>query len=227
MDHNCSNWNSNDTKRMKRWPFLFWFILKFLGLFFHEQVVTERKCFSCRAKRFTRRHHPGSKTKAIDVDVDSLILAYEQDDTDVAGERTPLLSEEYEKKELEESCNVCETLWWNCDRVRERYTENEIGVQSWCRKWSSISSTVWLLFEVALLMLDISTFLPRLFAKPDKVLHLLIMASFRMVLLSPLMLMLCSKIRSYFKSSVPRLRWASSLNVFLVNRSFPFACVVL
>lgn len=81
-------------------------------------------------------------------------------------------------------------------------------------------STTWLLFGAALLMLDFCTFFPRLYAQPDKILHLLHTLSLFIAIVVPLALCLCSKIRSYFKSGVPKLNWASSLNIrYLIKRA--------
>lgn len=117
--------DNNTTNTQKKWPFLFWFILRFLGLFYHERIVTERKCFSCNVENITKRQ-TGNRLKAIDGELDYLILAYEADGDDIDEEKKWLLEEKLEEDQ-EDNCDVCESLWWNCDRLPERYTEEEIG----------------------------------------------------------------------------------------------------
>ncbi|XP_071813737.1 uncharacterized protein [Apostichopus japonicus] len=191
---------------------------RFLGLFYHERIVTERKCFSCNVENITKRQ-TGNRLKAIDGELDYLILAYEADGDDIDEEKKWLLEEKLEEDQ-EENCDVCESLWWNCDRLPERYTEEEIGVKRWCLKWNRMLSTTWLLFGAALLMLEFCTLFPRLYAQPDKMLQLLNILSLFIAITIPLALCLCSKIRSYFKSGVPKLNWASSLNIrYLIKRA--------
>lgn len=79
-------------------------------------------------KKLTKPNCPSSRRGiAIDAEFDSLILAYELDDEDGNGGERKWLLKECNKDIFDDSCYVCETLWWNCDGVPERYTEKEIG----------------------------------------------------------------------------------------------------
>ncbi|PIK42420.1 hypothetical protein BSL78_20716 [Apostichopus japonicus] len=83
--------------------------------------------FSCHVENITIKRQTGNRLIAIDGELDYLILAYEEDGDDIDEEKTWLLEEKLEKDQ-EDYCDVCESLWWNCDRLPERYTEEEIGL---------------------------------------------------------------------------------------------------
>lgn len=73
--------------------------------------------------------------------------------------------------------------------------------------------------SLSFIMFDLSTFLPKLFAKPDEVLHLSLIMTLFLMLSCHIMLCLCSIFRSYFATFLPILGWATALNArFLVKR---------
>ncbi|PIK42423.1 hypothetical protein BSL78_20719 [Apostichopus japonicus] len=210
----------------KEWPSSFWLLLKVLGLFYYESAVTERKCFPCHAKKFME-DRSRNQIKAMDINIDYLVLAYElESKREDEDEETRLLlstnqnDDEEEEGEQNAVCTACESLWWNCDGVAERYTDKTIGFRRWYHKGEKFLSTAWLLCALCLLVYGLYLIIPRLFAKPDQILHLILKMTFYCAIVAPILLLFCSKIRSCFKFNVRKLGWASSLNLrYLIRRA--------
>lgn len=105
--------------KSKRWPRMFWFLLRILGLFYHRSVVLERKCFSCSVIQ-ERRSCKEGQFHGVNTELDFYISAYEADSP---------VTYEHKKKTAqgENECAVCQSLWWNCNGNPYKYTERDIG----------------------------------------------------------------------------------------------------
>lgn len=193
----------------KKWPCLFWFMMRVLALFYHKSVVNERKCFSCCIREVSDSKR-GEKVNWMDASVDFYLLAYESDSS----------RESMVQYNGEEDCDVCKSLWWNCYRMPEKYTEDDIGLSRWSRRWNGVISLVWLFIVLTILLCGFLSFFGQLFGKAEEVLKLIQMLTLYMLLSVSYIFILCSKIRSFFKSSANRLFWTTTLNVrYLVKRA--------
>lgn len=196
-------------ERSKKWPRVFWFIMRALALFYHRSVITERRCFSCRIRTITSSKR-GENVNWMNACVDFYILSYESN----SDQANILKSKEHEE------CDVCQTLWWNCYRLPEKYTEDDIGLCRWSRRWNGVISLVWLIIVLSVLLCGICSFLPQLFGKSEEILKLFTMMTLYTLLSVHYIIILCSKVRSLLKNSANRLFWTTTVNVrYLVKRA--------
>lgn len=109
----------------QKWPWMFWFALKVLGLYHHKSVVIQRKCFCCQVCSINDEIS-GGRVNGHQLHLDYLNLAYESDSMDIYNHNDLNVSSSLQNGD-EPYCAVCETLWWNGSRLPVRYTEEDIG----------------------------------------------------------------------------------------------------
>ncbi|PIK46965.1 hypothetical protein BSL78_16159 [Apostichopus japonicus] len=206
-------------KRSKKsWPVMFWILMRALALFYHRSVVTERKCLSCHVGKMTSARHAAKRMHGMDTPLDFYILAYESSSS--AAESGSDEMNHFMQEQDGESCDVCQTLWWTCYRDPVKYTEGDLGMSRWIRRWDGVISMGWLIVTIAIFLFYGGSFVPQLFGKPDQILRLLVKLCMLVLLSTHYIFVLCSKIRSLFKAATPRLCWATTLNVrYLIKRA--------
>ncbi|KAJ8037282.1 hypothetical protein HOLleu_18062 [Holothuria leucospilota] len=209
----------DESKSRHKWPFSFWALLKVLCLFHHRTVVTERKCFLCHVKNISQNNHAlenitSAKKYGI---IDALKLAYESDGKKIGcGETESLLAKTCNDNE----CEVCKSEWWNLSRTPYIYTEEEIGVDRWNHRGSSVISIVVLVLLLGLWIWDMSYPFIKLWSSPGHTMELLTEIGLFLFVVSNVVVVLCSKLRSIFMEGCPFLFWASALNVrYIIKRA--------
>lgn len=107
----------------RRWPTIFWIILKLLAVFYHHDILIKRRCFKCKVRDSafcgdTRKiQRKGTFAASLALAYEGHSIRKEQDEVDYF----PLESDS------EEICDLCETEWWNYSRQIYKYTGKEIG----------------------------------------------------------------------------------------------------
>ncbi|KAJ8029940.1 hypothetical protein HOLleu_29476 [Holothuria leucospilota] len=211
----CVPPNSSRVQRTssRRWPTLFWVTLKILSVFHHEDLVTERKCYTCRLKDLSERERVNEDAVEHELGLNCLLLMYES----VSKRRKGDGEGSNNRQQL---CEVCDTMWWNFQCKTERYTAKQIGATSWNHKGSGALSCCVLLLTIAALLFEMSYYVSAMWAKPEQTLRLLNRFTIFILLVTPSLLCLCSKLRSMLRSAVPYLSWASTFNArYIIRRA--------
>ncbi|XP_071829734.1 uncharacterized protein [Apostichopus japonicus] len=187
----------------KKWSVSFWMILQFLWLPHPNAVQYKRKCLKCRLRQ-----------------VESLPLGEES-----INSTTPLTeSSTYQtfliRQQQNETCSVCDTLWWDFHRRTVKYNEIDIGAQPWCHCMSGVMSSVMLLILLSVNICYLGFVLTMAWADSGQILHLLNKFSFILVLSSYPFMACCSKLNDYIQGRIPCLLWSRTFNIrFIVTRA--------
>ncbi|PIK46106.1 hypothetical protein BSL78_17019 [Apostichopus japonicus] len=152
----------------------------------------------------------------MDADLNFYVLAYESSSNDATDE---IISTELQVQDRNR-CSTCQTLWWNCFGTPSQYTDRDIGISQWAQRLNGVISSGWLMVAIAVLVYDLGSFLLPLFGSRQEILNLIMMLSLYVLLAVHYIFAFCSKLRSIFKSAVPKLAWATCLNArYLVKRA--------
>lgn len=110
-------------RKTKKWPNLFWFLMRVLGLFYHRTIVCDRKCYSCHVQDVSDLLLK-KRMNGMDADLNFYVLAYESSSNDATDE---IISTELQVQDRNR-CSTCQTLWWNCFGIPSQYTDRDIGM---------------------------------------------------------------------------------------------------
>ncbi|KAJ8029941.1 hypothetical protein HOLleu_29477 [Holothuria leucospilota] len=196
----------------RRWPTLFWVTLKILSVFHHEDLVNERKCYTCRLKDLSERERVIEDAVEHELGLNCLLLMYESVSKRRKGDGEG-------SNNRQQPCEVCDTMWWNFQGKTEKYTAKQIGATSWNHKGSGALSCCVLFLTIAALLFEMSYHVSAFWAKPEKTPRLLNRFTLFILLVTPSLICVCSKLRSMLRSAVPCLSWASTFNArFIIRR---------
>ena len=114
-------------RRLKKWPYIYWLILKLLCLFHGRKVVSTRICHKCRLTRLqcTRDANTGLLPNFLYPSAVASPAGWHDDDdsSPLRDENVNLVLED----EQDEDCEVCLSNWWDADGHHSEYKEDEIG----------------------------------------------------------------------------------------------------
>lgn len=114
-----------------KWPVLIWLMLKFMGVFYHQDVVSpSNRCFSCEmdeCERKTEQTKAGRVASSMSKDSFNVTYCYEGERVSTRrGEE--LLEQKRKRREgIRVKCEACEASWWNRNGQVIYYTEESIG----------------------------------------------------------------------------------------------------
>ncbi|KAJ8037280.1 hypothetical protein HOLleu_18060 [Holothuria leucospilota] len=209
----------------QKWPFMFWGLLKFLCVFYHQNVVTNRNCFHCKVKR-SRIYSKDSPSRC-DITLDSLLLMYEHNSPEESTSESASLL--WTANQQQSTCELCKNMWWNFRREIEVFTDEDIGkvichpqvrIGRWNHKGSGVLAFCLLLSYISVLLYDFGYFIPKMWGKPEEKLRFINKVVLFLFLVSYPVLAILSKIRSFLKASAPHISWATTLNArYLIRRA--------
>lgn len=110
------------------WPPIVWFAMKISGIFYHQQIVRQRRCLSCDMEHFAKQQKIKSDdTNALrPIDVDITYNLTSQYESNFSYKSARELGND-KRSQDDDTCDACKTCWWNKDGNVVRYTESSIG----------------------------------------------------------------------------------------------------
>ncbi|XP_038064190.1 uncharacterized protein LOC119734723 [Patiria miniata] len=150
----------------KIWPWTFWLLLKFIGLYNYRRIVTQRRCDLCRLAVLQRRYRERGEEErsgwlypgAVD----------EQTDETEAEKEVPMIcvldadinpakgGTGAGDAETTDGCQVCRSMWWDSGGLCRPYSETDIGVCEWNHRGSTVLSVIWSLVLFAFTLFEMS-----------------------------------------------------------------------
>ncbi|XP_071813249.1 uncharacterized protein [Apostichopus japonicus] len=204
------------------WPPIVWFAMKISGIFYHQQIVRQRRCLSCDMEHFAKQQKIKSDdTNALrPIDVDITYNLTSQYESNFSYKSARELGND-KRSQDDDTCDACKTCWWNKDGNVVRYTESSIGVSHWNHPGSWLLSIIILFTTIGLLINEFRRTINTKFGNPKKLLHLLSYTAFLCkVSIVPIM-SLSSKLRSAFSGRGPG-SWATAINARFIVRRLQF-----
>ncbi|KAJ8037579.1 hypothetical protein HOLleu_18428 [Holothuria leucospilota] len=203
----------------EKWPHFVWFIMKISALFYHDKIVTERKCLSCEAEYLERlrggtKMNSGSKAEVSHAEEClDVTMCYEYSTIDMAVKSIGSTSSHQERH-----CKACETCWWDRYGRIVRYTEESIGLKQWNHRGSWLVSVFILATVVSLLLFIVHFVIEKVFARKGYLLSFMTYTAFLCPLTVFPIMNVCSKLRSAFSGQ--RIgSWATTMNArYIVQR---------
>ena len=111
----------------RKWPHIYWFILKVLCLIHGRKIVSKRICHKCRLIRLqsARDVNMGPLPNFLYPSAVASPAGWHDDDDDsrpLRDENVNLVLEDEP-----DECQVCLSNWWDADGHHNEYSEDEIG----------------------------------------------------------------------------------------------------
>ncbi|XP_071814413.1 uncharacterized protein [Apostichopus japonicus] len=196
------------------WPPIVWFIMKISAIFYHRQIVGQRRCMSCEKEFYknTRRVRDTARTVS-----DGYRRSRKHEDFDLTSCYETVYDDSSITREGSSSeCLACESLWWDRYGHVMKYTEESIGLKYWNHPGSWFVSILILTVIVAIMIYEIIVLELAYFAKKNRIVNLMSYLAFYSPLVVFPCMNVCSKVRSAMM--VPGI-WATTLNArFIVQR---------
>ncbi|PIK51500.1 hypothetical protein BSL78_11605 [Apostichopus japonicus] len=198
------------------WPPIVWFIMKISAIFYHRQIVGQRRCMSCEKEFYknTRRVRDTARTVS-----DGYRRSRKHEDFDLTSCYETVYDDSSITREGSSSeCLACESLWWDRYGHVMKYTEESIGLKYWNHPGSWFVSILILTIIIILVIYEAVVLERNYFAKHDRIVNLLSYIAFY----SPLVVFPCMTVYSKVARAFSwrgRGIWATTLNArFIVQR---------